>query len=77
MTSPLSVAVLVGSLRKGSFTRRVARALVKLSPAGLDYRFVEIGDFPLYDQDLDENGAIPPAWTAFRDKIKGSYSVLC
>ena len=76
MTLPLSVAALVGSLRKGSFTRRVARALVKLSPAGLDYRFVEIGDLPLYDQDLDENGAIPPAWTAFRDKIKGVDAVL-
>ena len=74
--SPYTVAVLVGSLRKGSFTRRVAGALIKLSPTGLRYDIVEIGDLPLYNQDLDEPGAIPPAWTAFREKIRSSDAVL-
>ncbi len=71
-----SVAVLVGSLRAGSLTRRVAGALMNLSPTGLHYEIIAIGDLPLYNQDLDAPGAIPPAWTAFRDKIKSMDAVL-
>lgn len=68
------VAVLVGSLRKDSFTRRVAQALQQLQPAGLHLEIVEIRDLPLYDQDVDAN---PPApWVAFRDKVRASDAVL-
>ena len=49
------VAILVGSLRKESFTRKTAKALVALAPATLKLRFVEIGDLPLYNQDLDSD----------------------
>lgn len=76
MTTPLSIAVLVGSLRKGSFTRRVALALIRLSPAGLRYEIVEIGGLPLYNQDLDAEGAPPDAWVAFRERIKSFDGVL-
>ena len=75
MTKPLSIAVLVGSLRKGSFTKRVAQALIKLSPGTLKYEIVEIGALPLYNQDL-EVGAPPAAWTAFREKIQSFDAVL-
>lgn len=64
-----SVAVLIGSLRKASFTRRVAEALIKLSPGGADYEIVEIGALPLFNQDLDDAGAPPLPWVEFRDKI--------
>ena len=76
MTAPLSIAVLVGSLRKGSFTRRVAQALIKLSPGGLKYEIVEIGDLPIFNQDLDDEGPPPAAWTAFREKIAPFDAVL-
>ncbi|HWF00682.1 MAG TPA: NAD(P)H-dependent oxidoreductase [Caulobacteraceae bacterium] len=68
------VAVLVGSLRKGSFNRMVANALAGLAPAGMTLSIVEIGQLPLYDQDLDET---PPAgWTAFRTRIRAADAVL-
>jgi chromate reductase len=68
------VAVLVGSLRKDSFTRRVAQALQQLQPASLHLEIVEIRDLPLYDQDGE---ASPPApWVAFRDKVRASDAVL-
>ncbi|HEX7466315.1 MAG TPA: NAD(P)H-dependent oxidoreductase, partial [Usitatibacter sp.] len=68
------VAVLVGSLRKDSFTRRVAQALQQLQPAGLHLEIVEIRDLPLYDQDAE---ASPPApWAAFRDSMRASDAVL-
>jgi chromate reductase len=69
-----NIAVIVGSLRAGSFTRRVARAMVKLAPGAYGYDFVEIGQLPLYNQDLDAE--TPPEWTAFRDRIRPFTAVL-
>jgi chromate reductase len=48
------IAIIVGSLRRESFNRRLARALIRLPAAeGHDFVFIEIGDLPLYDQDAD------------------------
>jgi chromate reductase len=69
------VAVIVGSLRKGSFNRLTAQALARLAPEGLELEIVEIGDLPLYDQDLDE-GEPPAAWTRFREQVKAYDAVL-
>ncbi len=75
MSTRRDVAVIVGSLRKGSLNRMTARALQKLAPEALALELVEIRDLPLYDQDLD--GASPPAaWTAFRDRIRRCDAVL-
>jgi hypothetical protein len=49
------IAVIVGSLRKGSFNRKMARALISLAPDSLACELVEIRGLPLYDQDLDDN----------------------
>jgi chromate reductase len=70
-----SVAVVIGSLRKGSFSRHAALAATKLAPASLKFDFVEIGDLPLYDQDI-ETDAPPPAWTRFRDAVRPVDGVL-
>jgi chromate reductase len=69
------VAVLVGSLRKASFNRRMAHALTKLAPATLTLGIVEIGALPLYDEDLEQPGP-PPAWTEFRGQVRGAEAVL-
>lgn len=68
------VAVLVGSLRQGSFNRKVALALAKLAPAPLKLAIVELRELSFYDQDLDEK---PPApWVAFRDRLRRADAVL-
>lgn len=68
------IAVIVGSLRKDSFNRKVAKALMLLAPPTLDMEIVEIGQLALYNQDEDAN---PPAtYTEFREKIKGVDGVL-
>lgn len=74
MTSKHRVAVIVGSFRKGSHTRKLARALIALAPASLDCNFVEIGDLALYTEDLDETP--PTAWTRFREEIRRVDAVL-
>jgi chromate reductase len=70
----LRVAVLVGSLRKDSLTRKVATAMIKLAPANLSCEIVDIGDLPLYNEDLEQDP--PPAWTKFRTAIAGVDAVL-
>ena len=74
MSTIRDVAVLVGSLRKESLSRKVALALAAVAPAGLKLDLVEIGQLPFYNQDLD---AQPPApWVAFRDRIRRADAVL-
>ena len=51
------IAVLVGSLRRDSFNRKLANAIAKLAPAELTLRQLEIGDLPLYNQDDDAHQA--------------------
>jgi len=53
------IAVVVGSLRKESFNRRLANAIAKLAPPDFSFQQVQIGDLPLYNQDDDANQADP------------------
>jgi chromate reductase, NAD(P)H dehydrogenase (quinone) len=74
VTRNYRIAVIVGSLRKGSFNRKIALALAKLAPDNLDLEIVEIGQLALYDQDLDENP--PQEWQEFREHIRGVDGLL-
>lgn len=74
MDTTRRIAVIVGSLRRGSWNRRVATELITLAPAGLACEIVEIRDLPLYDEDLDASP--PSAWIAFRDRIRPVDGVL-
>ncbi|GIL41556.1 NADPH-dependent FMN reductase [Roseiterribacter gracilis] len=74
MDQALKAVVLVGSLRKESFTRKIAVAMRKLAPPTLACEIVEIGDLPLYNEDLEANP--PAAWVKFRDAVRGANAVL-
>ena len=65
-----NIAVFVGSLRKESFNRKMAKALAALAPEALMLEIVEIGGLPLYNQDFDDGGNPPSAWIAFRKHVK-------
>src|SRR6202161_2691041 len=74
MPTPYSVAVIVGSLRKESFSLKIANALVKLAPDTIKLEVVTLHGISFFNQDLE---ATPPAdWLAFRDKIQKSEGVL-
>lgn len=68
------IAVIVGSLRKESFNRKIANALIALAPPSLQLEIIDIGQLPLYNQDNDTNP--PNEWVKFRDKIKTFDGVL-
>ena len=68
------IAIIVGSLREGSLNRKVARSICALRDDNLDCSMVEIGDLPLYNQDLDGNP--PEQWVRFREQIASADGVL-
>ena len=75
MANVRDVAVLVGSLRRDSFTRKIALALKGLAPSTLDLDIVEIRGLPMYDQDL-ETETPPREWVDFRKRIKRADALL-
>lgn len=75
MASPRNIAVVVGSLRKDSLSRKMARAAIALAPPHLSAAIVEIGELPHYNMDLEE-GTPPAPWVAFRDSIRKAAGVL-
>ena len=70
------IAVLVGSLRKESLNRKVAETLITLAPSSLELEIIEIGELPLYNQDLDDEGTPPSQWLEFRSRIRPMDGVL-
>jgi chromate reductase len=70
------IAILVGSLRKDSFNRRIAQSICAIRNDGLDCSFVEIGDLPLYNQDYDSAPQQPEQYTRFRDQVRSADGVL-
>jgi chromate reductase len=68
------VAIIVGSLREGSINRKVAKSMCAIASDKLDCTIVEIGDLPLYNQDLDSSP--PEAWVRFRNEVKAADGVL-
>ena len=75
MNQSRDVAVLVGSLRRDSINRKVANALIALAPPELKLEIVEIGQLPLYNQDLD-TAEPPAAWKVFRERMHRAGAVL-
>src|SRR6201999_1247834 len=74
MSSPHRILVIAGSLRKESFSLKIANALAKLAPPSLKLDVVTPHGISFFDQDLE---ATPPAdWVAFREKIQKSDGVL-
>lgn len=64
------IGLIIGSLRKASWNRQLAKVLMAIAPSGLELEIIEIGDLPLYNQDPDDEGYPFAAWTTFREKIK-------
>jgi chromate reductase, NAD(P)H dehydrogenase (quinone) len=74
MPQARKVAVIVGSLRKEAFSRKLAKAIAAVAPPHLSFDFVEIGQLQHFNQDLE---ATPTAeWSAFRDRIRAADAVL-
>lgn len=72
--SKIRVAVLVGSLRKDSFNRHLARAVERLAPDDFSFDHVRIDNLPLYNQDFD--GDYPAECKRLKDEIAAADALL-
>ncbi|MBT2300099.1 NAD(P)H-dependent oxidoreductase [Variovorax paradoxus] len=68
------IAVIVGSLRKDSFNRKLALAIAHLAPSDFTFEHLRIDDLPLYNQDDDGNQA--PAVKRLKSEIAASQGLL-
>ena len=72
--SQYQIVVLIGSLRRDSLNRKLAEGLTRLAPPELSFRFVQIGDLPLYNQDDDEHPGA--AVVRMKSEIKDANGLL-
>jgi chromate reductase len=74
MATPHPIVVIVGSLRKESFSLKIAQALAKLAPPSLKLEVTTLNGISFFNQDLEAN---PPAdWLAFREKLQKSNGII-
>ncbi|WP_281165341.1 NADPH-dependent FMN reductase [Liquorilactobacillus sicerae] len=71
-----TVGLIVGSLRKNSFTRAVAEQMAAQLPAGFEVKSIDISKLDLYNPDLDDENRIPTSWTDFRNAMKTVDAVI-
>ena len=75
MTSVINVLGISGSLRKGSLNTAALRAAVELAPADMKITFAEIGDLPLYNEDVREQG-YPETVQRVREQVRVADAIL-
>ncbi|WQN46010.1 NADPH-dependent FMN reductase [Actinotignum schaalii] len=76
----MKISILVGSLRRGSYARKIASEVAGYFPEGYQVEIVEIGHLPLYNFDYDDAAVtdvpLPESYTSFRETIKASDGIL-
>jgi chromate reductase len=70
------IGVFVGSLRKESYSRKIARELESYASDKMDFKEFELGDLELYNQDLDDENRPTASWIRFREQVKALDGVL-
>lgn len=68
--SKKTIGLFVGSLRKAANSKSITRFIQQQSNDEFSYEIIHIGELPLYNQDYDDEGQVPAAYTTFRDRVK-------
>ena len=71
-----TIGILVGSLRRDSFCKKVGRYLSGLLEGQFEVKFLNIANLAMYNQDLDDDNNTPPEWRQFREDVKALDAVL-
>jgi chromate reductase len=68
------IGIIVGSLRKGSINRKIARSMCAIRDDDLDCSMIEIGDLPLFNQDIEMTP--PEQWVRFKEQVAAADGIL-
>jgi len=72
----IKIGVFVGSLRKKSFSKMIAKSLVELIPPSFQMQEVDLSNLETYNQDFDDEGIPPKSWMDFRECVQKFDAVL-
>jgi chromate reductase len=63
------VGLIAGSLRKESFSKKIAKGLLEMAPEGFEFKIISIDDLPVYNQDFDDHDNVPESYVKFRNEV--------
>jgi chromate reductase len=75
MAGRVGVFAFCGSLRKGSFNRLALQAAEEVAPEGMSFESFDIGQLPLYNEDLRQL-SFPPPVQELRERIRAADALL-
>jgi chromate reductase len=70
------IGILVGSLRKESFSKKIAKAIIAMAPAEFAFKIISLDDIPIYNQDFDDHNETPASYHVFRTALKEVDGVI-
>jgi len=63
------IGILAGSLRKESFSKKIAKNILSFAPEGYEFRMISLDGLEIYNQDFDDEGPVPERYTVFRKEM--------
>jgi chromate reductase len=73
---PIQVLAIAGTLRRAGYNRWLVEAAQELAPAGMEITICDLANIPMYNQDLDKDGARPAAVERFKQAIADADALL-
>jgi len=70
------IGIIVGSLRKASYSKKIAETILKFAPQGYTFEIVDISNLPIYNQDFDDLPEGPAAIDTFRNTMRKMDGVI-
>ncbi len=71
-----TIGILAGSLRKESFSKKIARAITSMAPEGFEFKIIPLDDLPVYNQDFDDENRVPDSYVIFRNAINAVEGII-
>ena len=65
-----TIGLFVGSLRKESYSKKIAKAIAEMAPEGFIFKQISLENLPIYNQDFDDNRHAPEEYLKFRNEVK-------
>lgn len=65
-----TIGIFAASLRRESFSKKIARAIVEMAPEGFVFKIIAMDDLAIYNQDFDDDNNAPEAYNKFRTEVK-------
>lgn len=71
-----TIGIFAGSLRKESFSKKIAHAVVDMAPEGYYFKIISLDDLPIYNQDFDDDDNTPESYAKFRKEVEDLDGVI-